>query len=88
MNRMPVIVRPGTALFYRLTLSLLLAVASVSGQTNAVDAEKAWEAFEKASPQPVPPAAWRTKRPTQEEIAKFRSQLGEHAIKAADLQRQ
>ncbi len=68
----------------RATLACLLVGARVSAQTDAADADKAWSVFEKASQRPTPPEAWRTKRPTPEEIAKFRVLLGEHAVKSAD----
>ncbi len=87
MNTLQTISRSGAALIYLACLALLLAVTPVSGQTDATDAEKAWEAFEKASQRPTPPEIWRTKRPTPVEIAKFRVQVAEHAIKSADLAR-
>jgi thiol-disulfide isomerase/thioredoxin len=53
-------------------------------ETKLDDANKAWQAVEEASRSPTPPAEWRTTRPSQEEILKFRDSQGKLAGEAAD----
>ena len=84
MNTTYVPTQRAVFMIVQVTLALLMAVTRVSARTDAEDADKAWSAFEKASQRPATPEAWRVKRPTPEEIAKFRVLVGEHAIKSAD----
>ena len=39
---------------------------------EAAQPDKAWQEVEKAGEQPEPPAEWRTRQPSEEELAKFR----------------
>lgn len=56
--------------------------------TNNPTAEKAWKDFEKAaSTPPVPPAAWRDRKPTAEEREKFQAMQREMASGLADKAR-
>jgi thiol-disulfide isomerase/thioredoxin len=57
---------------------------TVAAEPKLDDADKAWQAVEKASRPPSPPAEWRTARPSEEEIMKFRGSQGKLAGEAAD----
>jgi thiol-disulfide isomerase/thioredoxin len=46
----------------------------VSDNSDA-EADRAWQKLEQAAEQPEPPAEWRTQRPTEEEIARYREGL-------------
>jgi thiol-disulfide isomerase/thioredoxin len=70
------------------------AISSAQTGTNAPiiavsDVDKAWKEVEKATRPPMPPAEWQGKRPTEEQLAEFRSKqsvlAGEGADKAKDF---
>ncbi|MBI3851854.1 MAG: TlpA family protein disulfide reductase [Verrucomicrobia bacterium] len=67
-------------------MSCLMSVnqSLIAAETQLDDADKAWQAVEQASRPPTPPAEWRTTRPSQEEIMKFRESQGKLAGEAAD----
>ena len=46
--------------------------STLAAETKDADADKAWQEVEKAGEQPEPPAEWRTRQPSEEELAKFR----------------
>ncbi len=52
------------------------------------DAEAAWKEVEKALTPPSPPKEWNEKAPSQEEIAKFRADMGKAAGVSADKARE
>lgn len=52
------------------------------------DAEVAWKEVEKALNPPPPPAEWNQKAPSQEEIAKFKLEMGKAAGVSADKARE
>lgn len=54
---------------------------------GASEADKAWHAVLRASRPPTPPAEWRTKPPTEDEIKKWDESNGKRAAEAADLAR-
>lgn len=70
------------------TLAVMMTLASfpVMGQeTNTLsEADKVWADTEAALEPPVPPAEWRERRPSQEEVEGFRSQQGKLAVVAAE----
>jgi len=73
------------------TLPLAAALAlhltpALFAQANA-DADKAWREVESVSKPPAPPAEWQAKRPSPEEIAKFRDKQKELVVIAADKAR-
>ncbi|MEP6663535.1 MAG: TlpA disulfide reductase family protein [Verrucomicrobiota bacterium] len=76
-------------------LSTLFAVINPAARAVEVTPEKksvstdesadvAWKELEKATRPPVPPAEWRQKRPTEDEITKFRESQRTLVVKAAD----
>jgi thiol-disulfide isomerase/thioredoxin len=70
---------------------LLFACASLTAQdTNAPAlsaADRAWAETEQALKPPVPPAEWRERRPSREEVDQFREQQGKLAAGAAERAR-
>ena len=52
------------------------------------DAEAAWKEVEKALTPPTPPKEWNEKAPSQEEITKFRTDMGKAAGVSADKARE
>jgi len=58
--------------------------STAADETKSDDADKAWQAVEQASRPPSPPAEWRTTRPSQEAIMKFRESQGKLAGESAD----
>jgi thiol-disulfide isomerase/thioredoxin len=75
-------------------LVALLAFAGSSLRAQTVttlvsDADKLWKEVEKATRPPMPPAEWQGQRPTEAQMAEFRSQqsvlAGEAADKAKDF---
>jgi thiol-disulfide isomerase/thioredoxin len=71
-----------SSLLVALLLTLGAAKAADSGSNPAAD--KAWERLTADSHPPQPPAAWRSDRPSEEEIAKFKESEGQRLAKAAD----
>lgn len=56
-------------------------------EAPASEADKAWAETEQALKPPVPPAEWRERRPSREEIEQFREQQGKLAGVAAERAR-
>ena len=49
--------------------------ATPAADNNDTEADKAWQKLEQVVEQPEPPAEWRTRHPTEEEIARYREGL-------------
>ena len=75
---------PTASLCFLAISCLAFANQSLGVETKVDDANKAWQAVEQASRPPTPSAEWRTTRPSQEEIMKFRETQGKVAGEAAD----
>lgn len=46
--------------------------STLAAEAKDAEADKAWQEVEKAGEQPEPPAEWRTRQPSEEEVARFR----------------
>ena len=62
----------------------LLAQAAKPAAADSATGDAAWKELEKALRPPVPPEEWREKRPTQEEIEKFKEKQRDLSGAAAD----
>jgi thiol-disulfide isomerase/thioredoxin len=79
-------------IFPRPVLGLLAAMLGLSicmsrGQTAtnaASEGDNAWKEVEKATRPPMPPAEWQGRRPTEEQVAEFRTKQSALAGEAAD----
>ena len=61
--------------------------AQPAAEAATSEADRAWAETEQTLKPPVPPAEWRERRPTREEIAAFREQQGKLAAVAAERAR-
>ena len=68
---------------------MVCAPLSAQDTTNAPtsEADRAWEETDQALKPPVPPAEWRERQPSREEIAQFREQQGKLAAVASERAR-
>ena len=79
---------PGSAAFrvmaaWLFVFALNVQVFAQAPAAGGAEADKAWGEVEKATRPPMPPAEWQGKRPTEEQLATFRSQQGVLAGQAA-----
>lgn len=64
-------------------IASLPLVAQEAAVEPASEADKAWAETEQVLKPPVPPAEWRERRPSEDEISQFREQQGKMAAVAA-----